>query len=97
MKRILIRLMAVLGILALLLLSAAGCANQTDGDVILTHDSGKIMHTSIEIFAKWFRDNGYMMVTVDELAHANGVTMQPNEVYYRYLDGDTSKRSDSNT
>ena len=44
--------------------------------VILTHDSGKIMHTSIEIFAKWFRDNGYMMVTVDELAHANGVIMQ---------------------
>ena len=71
--------------------------NVQDGDVILTHDSGKIMHTSIEIFAKWFRDNGYMMVTVDELAHANGVTMQPNEVYYRYLDGDTSKRSDSNT
>jgi len=34
MKRILIRLMAALVILALLLLSAAGCANQTDGDVI---------------------------------------------------------------
>ncbi len=68
-----------------------------DGDVILMHDSGKIMNTSIELFAQWFRENGFMMVTVDELAHANGVTMQPNTVYYRYLDGETGKRSDSNT
>ena len=36
------------------------------------------------------------MVTVEELARANDIIMQPNEVYYRFIDGDYSKRPDSN-
>jgi len=36
------------------------------------------------------------MVTAEELARANGVIMEPNVVYYRFLNGDTSKRLDSN-
>ena len=71
--------------------------NVQDGDVILCHDSGKQMYKSIPLFAEWFRKNGYMMVTVEELARRNGVLMQPNEVYYRFLDGETGKRNDSNT
>ena len=71
--------------------------NVQEGDIILCHDSGKQMYKSIPIFADWFRKNGYMMVTVEELARRNGILMQPNEVYYRFLDGETGKRSDSNT
>lgn len=71
--------------------------NVQDGDVILSHDSGKQMYKSIPLFAKWFRQNGYLAVTVEELARMNGVNMQPNVVYYRFLDGETGKRRDSNT
>ena len=71
--------------------------NVQEGDIILCHDSGKQMYKAIPIFADWFRKNGYMMVTVEELARRNGILMQPNEVYYRFLDGETGKRNDSNT
>ena len=56
-----------------------------------------IVGDTAQLFADWFRKNGYMMVTVEELARRNGVLMQPNEVYYRFLDGETGKRNDSNT
>ena len=71
--------------------------NVRDGDVILSHDSGKQMYKSIPLFAKWFRQNGYLCVSVEELARANSVRMEPNVVYYRFLDGETGKRTDSNT
>lgn len=71
--------------------------NVQDGDIILMHDSGAELYKAIPLMADYLRQNGYMMVTVEELAHRNGVTMMPNEVYYRFLDGETGKRTDSNT
>ena len=70
--------------------------NTIDGDIILLHDSGKIMYKAIPIYADWLRKNGFMMVTVEELARINGIIMQPNVVYHKLFEGDWSKRNDSN-
>ena len=71
--------------------------NVTDGDVILCHDSGAQLHKAIPLIAEHLKKNGYLMVTVEELARANGVIMEPNVVYYRYIDGVYDQRLDSNT
>ena len=70
--------------------------NVADGDVILCHDSGAQLHKAVPLMTSYLKKNGYLMVTVEELARANGIIMQPNEVYYRFIDGDYSKRPDSN-
>ena len=70
--------------------------NTIDGDIILLHDSGKTMYKSIPYYAEWLRDNGFMMVTVEELARMNGIIMEPNVVYHRLFEGDYSKRPGSN-
>lgn len=70
--------------------------NVQDGDIILMHDTGKFLHKAIPLFTDYLWDNGYMMVTVDELSRANGVTMEPATVYYRFFEGQTNKREDSN-
>lgn len=70
--------------------------NVADGDVILCHDSGAELHKAIPLMAEHLKKNGYLMVTVEELARANDVIMEPNIVYYRFIDGDYSKRPDSN-
>lgn len=70
--------------------------NVMDGDIILMHDTGKYLHKAVPIFTEWLWDNGYMMVTVEELARMNGVAMQPDTVYFRFLDGQTDVRLDSN-
>ncbi len=70
--------------------------NVQDGDIILMHDTRPNLHKAIPIFTEWLWDNGYMMVTVDELARCNGVDMQADTVYYRALDGMYDVRTDSN-
>ena len=70
--------------------------NVADGDMVLCHDSGENLHKAIPRMTDYLKKNGYLMVTVEELARANGIIMQPNEVYYRFIDGDYSKRPDSN-
>ncbi len=70
--------------------------NVQDGDIILMHDTGKYLNKAVPLFTEWLWDNGYMMVTVEELARANGVQMQPDTVYFRFLDGQTDVREDSN-
>ena len=42
------------------------------------------------------KKNGYLIVTIEELARINGVIMEPNVVYYRFINGDYSPRTDSN-
>ncbi len=71
--------------------------NVQDGDVILTHETGLQMWKSVPLFAEYLQANGYLMVTVEELARANGVIMEPDTVYFRFLDGVTEDRPDSNT
>ena len=70
--------------------------NVQDGDVILMHDTGDYLYKAIPLFTEYLWENGYMMVTVEELAHANGITMEPDTVYYRFFEGQTDKREDSN-
>lgn len=70
--------------------------NVQDGDVILMHDTGKYLHKAVPIFTEYLWDNGYMMVTVEELARANGILMEPDTVYYRFFEGRTDVREDSN-
>ena len=41
------------------------------------------------------KENGYMLLTIDELFAKDGVTLEPETVYYRCQNGDTSKRSDT--
>ncbi len=71
--------------------------NVQHGDIILAHDSGAELWKAVPIFAEYLHKNGYLMVTVEELARAEGIHMEPNQVYYRFADGVTDKRSDSNT
>ena len=70
--------------------------NLADGDVILCHDSGAELHKAIPMIAEHLKKNGYLMVTIEELARINGVIMEPNVVYYRFINGDYSPRTDSN-
>ena len=70
--------------------------NVQDGDIILMHDTGNYLYKAIPLFTEYLRENGYMMVTVEELARANGVTMEPDTVYYRFFEGQTDVREDSN-
>ena len=44
---------------------------------------------------RYLEENGYMLLTIDELFAKDGVELQPDTVYYRCVDGDTSKRSDT--
>ncbi len=70
--------------------------NVADGDIILCHDSGKQMHKAVPLIGEYLKQNGYLMVTVEELSRMNGVTLLPDVVYHRAIDGDYSQRTDSN-
>ncbi len=70
--------------------------NVKDGDMILCHDSGAELHKAVPLMTEYLKKNGYLMVTVEELARANGVIIEPNGVYFRFIDGDYSPRLDSN-
>ena len=66
-----------------------------DGDIILCHDIKDNTPESARQIVRWLQDNGYMLLTVDELFAKDGVELQPRKVYYRCKDGDTSKPEDT--
>lgn len=66
------------------------------GDIILMHDSREVNHKAVPLIAQWLTDNGYLMVSVEELAWAEGVTLEPNIVYARFDNGQYNERRDSN-
>ncbi len=66
------------------------------GDVILMHDTGEILNTAIPGMTEYLTDNGFLMVTIEELAWAEGVSMEANTVYNRYFQGRYDERPDSN-
>lgn len=68
-----------------------------EGDIILMHDTGETMYKTIPQIAEYLWGNGFMPVTVEELAAAQHVPLEPNVVYHRFLNGDFSERRDSNT
>lgn len=71
--------------------------NVRDGDIILMHDSGNLLYKAIPDICQHLFDNGYLVVSVEELAVMNGIELQPNIVYHRLYQGDYNPRTDSNT
>ncbi|MCL2811220.1 MAG: polysaccharide deacetylase family protein [Clostridia bacterium] len=55
-----------------------------DGGIVLLHDTRKGTTNAIPLIAQMLLDEGYMTVTVDELAAINGITLLPGRVYYRF-------------
>ena len=64
----------------------------SDGDIILCHDIKDNTGASAQMIASWLAENGYMLLTVDELFAKDGVALTPDKVYYRCVNGDTSKK-----
>lgn len=60
-------------------------------DIILCHDTGDYLHKAIPLFGEWLTNNGYMMVTLDELAAAQGVVPEANMVYWSFRPGENSE------
>ena len=66
------------------------------GDMILLHDSRTNTPLAVPLVAHYLADKAFLMVSVEELAWAEGVHMEPNVVYARFLDGRYDERRDSN-
>ena len=64
----------------------------TDGDVVLMHDIKDKTPTTAKTMIQWLRENGYMILTIDELFAKDGVVLQPNVVYYRCENGITDRK-----
>ncbi|MBR3493911.1 MAG: polysaccharide deacetylase family protein [Clostridia bacterium] len=61
----------------------------TDGDIVLMHDiKDKTPATTLEM-AQWMQENGFMLLTVDELFAKDGITLEPNRTYWRNAGGET--------
>ena len=65
-----------------------------DGDIILCHDIKDNTPESTRQIVRYLEEQGYMPLTVDELFAKDGVKLEPDTVYYRCVDGDTSIRKD---
>ena len=63
-----------------------------DGDIILCHDIKEYAPKSTRRIVDYLEEQGYIFLTVDELFAKDGVELQVGEVYYRCVDGDTSKK-----
>ena len=61
-----------------------------DGDIILCHDIKDKTPATAKAVANWLQEEGYMLLTIDELFAKDGVTLVPEHVYFRCKDGDTS-------
>lgn len=57
-------------------------------DIILCHDTGKHLHEAIPLFSEYLTSQGYMMVTLEELLAAQGVTAMPNSLYWSFRPGE---------
>ncbi|MDO4482937.1 MAG: polysaccharide deacetylase family protein [Clostridia bacterium] len=61
----------------------------SDGDIILCHDIKDNTPDAARAICQYLQEQGYMLVTIDELFAKDGVTLQPDTVYYRCVDGKT--------
>lgn len=62
----------------------------SDGDIILCHDIKDNTPESARLIAEYLQEEGYMFLTIDELFAKDGVTLEPDTVYFHCADGDTS-------
>ena len=65
-----------------------------DGDIILCHDIKDNTPESTRQIVRYLEEEGYMLLTVDELFAKDGVKLEKYKVYYRCENGDTSIRND---
>ena len=61
-----------------------------EGDIILCHDTGEYLHESVPLWGEYLLERGFMFVTVDELACAYGLELQPSVVYWSVRPGENS-------
>ncbi|MGN1367891.1 MAG: polysaccharide deacetylase family protein [Aristaeellaceae bacterium] len=64
----------------------------TDGDIVLMHDIKDNTAATAKTMIQWLQENGYMILTIDELFAKDGVELQPDVVYYRCEDGVTTRK-----
>lgn len=62
----------------------------SDGDIILCHDIKDNTPESARQIANYLAEEGFLLLTIDELFAKDGVTLEPDTVYFRCVDGDTS-------
>lgn len=60
-----------------------------DGSIILCHDSKMNTAKAVADLVKGLQEDGYMLLTIDELFAKDGVELQPDTPYYRCTDGET--------
>ena len=65
----------------------------TDGDIVLMHDIKDNTPNLTTTLIQWLQEQGYMMLTIDELFAKDGVTLEPDTVYFRCEDGVTTIKS----
>ena len=65
----------------------------TDGDIVLMHDIKNNTPDLVSTLIPWLQEEGYMLLTVDELFAKDGVALEGDTVYYRCEDGVTTKKS----
>ena len=65
-----------------------------DGDIILCHDIKDHTPASAKQIVRYLEEQGYMPLTIDELFAKDGVVLEPDTVYFRCDNGDTSIRKD---
>lgn len=65
----------------------------TDGDIVLMHDVKDKTPDTAKTLIQWLQEQGYMMLTIDELFAKDGVTLEPDTVYFRCEDGVTTIKS----
>jgi len=62
----------------------------TDGDIVLMHDIKDLTPTTAKVMAEWLKENGYILLTIDELFAKDGVALEPDVVYFRCDEGVTT-------
>ena len=65
----------------------------TDGDIVLMHDIKDNTPDLVSTLIPWLQEEGYMLLTIDELFAKDGVTLQPDTVYFHCEDGVTTIKS----
>ena len=60
------------------------------GGIILMHDIKNNSAKATQQFIPRLEERGYMFLTVDELFASGGITLEPNQTYWRCLDGVTT-------
>lgn len=65
-----------------------------DGDIILCHDIKDNTPESARQIVRYLEEEGYMLLTIDELFAKDGVELEKYKVYFRCEQGETSMRKD---